>query len=369
VLLAAGRWVYVRTWLQASVVARLGTLGVTPQYSGLYSPSSSGRPVWHGSAYDHIKAGRVVVAVDVAVPFRSDTEPAEVNRLLRQLPYLVDACAQNGPRHSDRSQTADRHFAAAIDGLPLRGVLVRFIQLTGGKTAGVIRRTPTIEYVLLDGRVVPPPEELATICHSPHVKRLTLNNTWLTNEQLGVLADARQLNQLHLAGVYPYSRLAPLGRLPHCELELSPQGITDAELIDHIAPLPNLTWISLAFESPSEDAVASLAQAKRLRWVGLQDTEVGDDAIIPLDDLPLLHGLHVGGTNVTIKGLAHFSRCQSLRWLCVQETVDTVRVRKLLPHLDEVTICGQSRDAAATRQLRKVMAEVRQAAATRAPLP
>jgi hypothetical protein len=365
VLLAAGRWFYVRTWLQAQVVAKLQAFEAKPEYSGRYSPSTRGGPSHHDGA-----SGGVVVGVKVPVPFRSEKDAAEVNRLLAQLPYLVDVCAYGNHRlnhiwpPATRRVLADRQFAAAIRGLDLGGVVIE-TPLTGGETARVIRERATIGNVIFSGHVVPPPAELATISQAPHIKRLSFSHTLLTPEHLNVLASARQLENLFIQGEFPHDQLTPLGQLPQCELKLRVRDISDHDLQHHVATLPNLTWLSLCLESPSADALAALCQARRRRRLGLQDAVVDDNAVAPLADLPAIEGLNLGGTEVTELGLVPLARCKSLQHLDIPGSLDEARVQAALPG---VNVSPFNSPNTAAHEIRKADVLATRAAAAKAEI-
>ena len=338
IALAVGRWVYVRTYLQAHVVTQLKSIEAEAEYCGHYRPAASGGgPTWIGSMHDS-KFGHVVVSVRLHVPFRSDKETEWVIGLLQQLPHLAEVSVDTA-FHSHgtlpEKQQSDRHLAQLIRGLALRGVVIR-TQVAGQQTAEAIRDVPSITTVTFDIGAVPTSEQLATICQARHVERMAFNGGELTAEHLRTLSAAGQLRGLSLRCKYPAEALALLGNLSACELRLSGYRLSDHDLQYCVAPLPNLTELDLILEAPSEEALQALAQARGLKWLQLQDASVDDRSIAPLADLPALEFINVCGTHVTEAGLAPFARCRSLKTLIYSDSLDRQRVRDLLPNVRDL---------------------------------
>ena len=359
ILLAAGRWLYVRTVLQAHVVAKLKAIEAYAEYSG-------------NPALDDSKFGRVVIGVQLGVPFRSDQEAERVVALLQQLPHLAELTAQtdfhsSGSTLAEREQ-ADRHLALAINSLRLRHVTV-CTRLAGQQTAEAIRRQPRIGTVMYQIGATPTEQQLATVCQALHVERLAFHGGQLTSEHLRTLATARQLRNLTLSCRYPFDELPALGKLSLCELTLDGQGVSDRELREFIAPLQNLKQLSLDCEAPSGDALAALVQSSRLRSLTLQYASVGDESVRSLVDLPALQFLNLIGTDVTEAGLAQFARCASLKELGLTATLDRDRVRSSLP--DVALIWERPRpEGMARRAKRKAEADlVRELAAPKMSQP
>jgi hypothetical protein len=366
VLLAAGRWVYVRTWLQARVVEQLQAYEVTPEYSGLYSPSTSDGPSWHGFPGDNVMFHRVVVGVNLHIPFRSKEDAAEVNRLLSQLPYLVDVNVDSGFRRSQPDR-ADHELAAAINGLRIQGLSL-FLELHGGQTARLIRESRYLKVVGFRGDVAFPLDDLKVALGSTTVQRIRFTATRLTAEQVAVLATADHLRELNIQGQLPYSELPTLGQRPDCELKLTVRDISDNDLIHNVAPLQNLTRLNMHMEAPSDEALAALSRAKRLRTLGLQDALIGDSAVSALADLSALEVLYLAGTDVTESGLTHLARCKSLTQLSIPASLDETRVKAALPGV-QVWASETPAHHTKLREQRRAEIQARQATAKGAPLP
>lgn len=104
----------------------------------------------------------------------------------------------------------------------------------------------------------------------PETLRLTLRDSDITDDQLGMLTSLRQLESLHLndtpitdAGV---AHLVNFKKLKW--LELNNTGITDAATV-HLAQLPNLEVLRLRGTLVSDQGVMRLTALKNLREVML----------------------------------------------------------------------------------------------------
>jgi hypothetical protein len=67
------------------------------------------------------------------------------------------------------------------------------------------------------------------------------------------------------------------------------------------------------FKPETQDQLKPLAQLRELRWLSLSDNAVGDDSLVRLSGLVNLEELHLRGTNITSRGLAHLKGLKNLR--------------------------------------------------------
>ncbi len=341
-VLGIGRWVYVRTYLQRQIAQELGGLEAHVQYAWIFEPTLPGHGTWIGN--DSVLPGRVIKVVGLPVPFRSDDEPHRVNQMLRQLPHLVDVRAEVSRfRHDDpnRSDLADHHFAAAIAGLRLRGVMIQ--AELGQESISAICDSSSITAVEFNHYGLPPPEQFQSICSATHVTHIAGQRSLTSKEYVRILASTQHLRFLRLSWYeldesIEHEDLAALGRLPNCDLEVLAQNVSDGDLRDCIAKLPNLTRLQLLFEAPSDDAVAALARTPRLRHLSLQDATVSDEAIIAHADSPSLEQLSVGGTDVSEEAIVQLHRCKTLRWIHAPEKLDFRRLVAALPGVEISTL-------------------------------
>jgi len=317
ILLAAGRWVYVRMILPKYVVAEL-------------------------KASQYVEVGytiKGVVCVELGVPFASDREADRIIKLLHQLPHLAQVKAYtvlNGS--SNIEEEADHQFAAVIDGLRVRSVVVQS-KLAGKQTAGAIAGNQRVTSVTYEA--VPTAQQLATVCQSRHVEELEFRDVELPAENLRSLAAVKHLRKITLACKFPCEELAELGQLQTCDLYLKQTGdfseyrsqISDDDLRNYVAPLPNLVLLDLSGEAPSDEAMNALSQAPRLRWLFLRDARIGDSGVGRLADSPALAVIDLGGTQVTEAGLASLARCKTLRSLAYPHRLDGERIRQSLPNV------------------------------------
>jgi hypothetical protein len=338
VLLAIGRWAYVRTWLQSQIVAELRAIDNTQNFGfhWLFEPNDlKGQGTWYGWKPEQEPPGRVVTSVTLPLPLRSEEQARHVNRLLRQLPHLQDlrlGSAIFGNSLPDRRERADCHFAIAAEGLKVRRVVFCWSDFGFGmRSAQWVRDSRYVEIVEFGNGKVLPLEGFELICEAPHVKDIRISVTALSADHLRILGTAKQLEALSLGGDISLPELEILGTLPQCELHLRVSNVSDSVLRDTIARLPNLTRLSLFLEAPSDDAVAALAKTPCLKSLTLQDTTVSDAAVMALAESPSLESLNLGGTDVSEQAIEHLARCNTLRYLQVSESLNWQRLQRELP--------------------------------------
>jgi hypothetical protein len=376
-VMGIGRWVYVRTYLQSQIVKELRGLDADVQYAWVFQPTLPGHGTWYGN--EMVPPGRVVRVVRLPVPFRTDEDARRANQLLRQLPHLADVTAESsiyGHKLANRAERADRQFTTAIAGLRLRGVLCHTHQLSE-ESISLICNSPSVSAVSFWRESIPSSEQFASICNSTHITYLVVDDGPLTREHMRSLASAEHLRFLRLSWnqLHPsigHEDLAALGRLPNCDLRLSAHNLSDADLRDCIANLPNLTHLHLVFEAPSDDAVAALAKTPRLRFLSLQDATVSDEAIVSLADSKSLEELMVQGTDVSEAALLQLRRCPKLQRLWAPHQLDRQTLQAGLPgvHVSTMdTSVIQAKLRTERRAERRASAEAARAAAREMPPP
>ncbi|MCI0361670.1 MAG: hypothetical protein L0211_24565 [Planctomycetaceae bacterium] len=347
VALTAGRWIYVRTALQAKIVATLKASQVDVSYAWL-----NGERIRR--YVDNPQLGMVVCGVSLPVPMQPGEDARKINALLLQLPHLREVCVRPsvfGTAWPDRWERAGRETSECVSGLRINRIVIQ-IPLQGEGTADWIVDADSIEEVAFENCPPPPLTVWSKICDSSHVTRLSFAGTALSAEHLRLLGNAAQLRDLRLHCEMPIDELVALGGRNSCNLDLRLTNVTEEDLAA-VAKLTNLTSLSLCLESPTEKGVAALAKAARLRVLNLQDAIVSNAAIAAIADSSSLETLVVSGTDVTEDALRPLSRCQSLRQLIIPDSLDLARVRAELPQVREVSTASSSPQAQELRKSKK----------------
>ena len=130
-------------------------------------------------------------------------------------------------------------------------------------------------------------------------------------------------------------------------VDLHATAVTDADLA-RLAALPalrDLEALDLRLTTVGDSAMSSVRRFKKLRFLNLFRTRVGDAGLAALRPLAGLDTLLIGGTRVTDDGLRHLRRFERLSRLSL---FDTGVTDAGLPHLDplrrlEVVLVERSR--------------------------
>jgi hypothetical protein len=164
--------------------------------------------------------------------------------------------------------------------------------------------------------------------------------------KMGLLSYDAGPNYLLLRGPFTdrgMAQLEGLSGLFALNLDASELGITAAGL-SPLVKLPNLGWLAV---DAHDDAMPFIARMPRLRFLGCQDTDAGDDGFVALSEsqsieyiwgrrchnlqtrgfaalarMPALRGLSVSCKNVEDAGLAELPRFPALRELMPMDVPD-----------------------------------------------
>ena len=261
-------------------------------------------------------------------------------RSLRQPPELARA-----RRDRDDAETALTKRGVKFETLGDGSRQVSFINLPNLTNADLelLSNFPELSQVVIlsDGKLTA--TGLRVIESLPRLKKLSLQGQWVDAQCLGIVGNNGGLRSLKLAGV-PISRasLTAIGKLGDLdELELRQMPLTDAGI----------------------DVVAG---KKKLKYLRLDNTDVGAGIALLLKELPDLRELSLSDTAITDQSLAGIDALVNLRSLDLSQTLVTdasIDVLSKLPDLSEIDIEGTAITAAGVEKLKNARPTVQLATA------
>ena len=136
---------------------------------------------------------------------------------------------------------------------------------------------------------------LAFLPHVGHLRRLRLQRTRITDEQLTWLGALVDLEELDLSNTrITGSSLGATARpeTPRASFSLDSTQISDAAL-QELAKLPNLEAVSLANDKITDPGLKQFQSFPALRFLNLNHTRITDDGLSNLVKLTRLRGLNV----------------------------------------------------------------------------
>lgn len=159
------------------------------------------------------------------------------------------------------------------------------------------------------------PHELAPLADLPHLERLYLAATPLTDDGLRYIASLRRLKRISLWNTRISDRgVRHLSGLSSLEvLDIHHTRLTEAAL-QHFRGHPNLRRLMHSIPV-GDDGVQALASMPRLQVEWLRCLEIGDDALRQVARLAPLTKLYIDSRRVTDAGLAHLTRLKRLESL------------------------------------------------------
>ena len=119
------------------------------------------------------------------------------------------------------------------------------------------------------------------------------------------------------------SLLEPLAELPQLKwLSLRRSSVTDQQLIP-LGKVAALSVLDLAESEVGDAGIAHLADLESLRSLDLSETQVSDQGLAALASHHELLTLEMDSTAITDGGLVHLEQLQKLRWLSLNHTAVT----------------------------------------------
>jgi Leucine-rich repeat (LRR) protein len=154
-----------------------------------------------------------------------------------------------------------------------------------------------------------------------HVTAVNLRGTWINDVEMIALA-----------------------RLPHLErLDLSHTRITDEGLL-HLRTAPKIQDLSLYYaELITDQGMAAIQNWKHLRRLNVRGTRISDGTLEIVSRLTQLEALDVAGTQITDHGLDHLLTLTQLRELSLGRSRlsdNAFEVLKMLPTLTYLDLSG-----------------------------
>lgn len=113
-------------------------------------------------------------------------------------------------------------------------------------------------------------------------------------------------------------------------------GDAEMALLEPLAD--QITWLDLGNTQVTDDGIQVIADMPNLARLYLQNTSVGDECLAAMSDLKKLEYLNLYGTQVTDEGLEHLLGCDALETLYLWQTDVTEagvdQLREKLPDLE-----------------------------------
>ena len=138
-----------------------------------------------------------------------------------------------------------------------------------------------------------------------HLHDVSLENSQLTNDDLIVVGQLKQLRGLNLAHRMTDAGLMHLQALSSLQgLKLNASQVTDAGFA-HLVQLSSLELVIVNASQITQTSVGYLGQLPRLRSITVVDSTVTDDDLSRLQAFPLIDTLWLRGAPVSDAGLIH----------------------------------------------------------------
>lgn len=154
----------------------------------------------------------------------------------------------------------------------------------------------------------------------PHTRRLNLDRTVLTDDQLAKLVALAELEELSVGWGVTDAGLAHLKALPRLRyLNLHQKNITDAglQILAHLTQLEDLV---LSRTLITDAGLKHLKGLERLRYLDLSGNEITDAGLGELRSFKSLNALALERARITEKGLVHVKELSNLEYLDLSDT-------------------------------------------------
>jgi Leucine-rich repeat (LRR) protein len=171
---------------------------------------------------------------------------------------------------------------------------------------------------------------------------------WISALGAKVTEDrAGNIVAVDLRGSWVYdSQLIELAKLPHLEkLDLSHTRISDEGMV-YLRPAPEITDLNLYYaEQITDQGISAIKDWKHLKRLNLRGTRISDGALEIVSHLTGLEALDIANTPVTDNGLDSLVTLINLKELSLgrrRESESEVEVLRLLPTLTYLNLGGPS---------------------------
>jgi len=205
--------------------------------------------------------------------------------------------------------------------------------------------------------------ELRFLHHHQNLRELNVYGMPISGEHLSVLPTLPNLEELHCTPEHNVEE--GLKFIGNCKA-LRVLGMENSQIPDDAVPalagLEGLNDLRLS-GNPISSGARVVTHMKQLRHLSLERTLVGDDDLRVIGGLTELESLFIGSPNVTDAGVEHLANCLKLTTLCVESdrvTSDGIRHLSRLPQLESLYITASRVDVrlfenlSTIRQLRRL---------------
>ena len=169
---------------------------------------------------------------------------------------------------------------------------------------------------------------------------------WISGLGAKVSEDrAGNIVAVDLRGSWVYdSQLLDLAKLPHLEkLDLSHTRISDEGML-YLRPAPEITELNLYYaEQITDQGMSAIKDWKHLKRLNLRGTRVSDGTLEIISHLPQLEALDIANAPLTDNGLDSLMTLINLKELSLghrRESDNEVEVLRLLPTLIYLNLSG-----------------------------
>ncbi len=352
-----------QTVLNPGQVKKVGTISVVldpaPQYSGGTDNRGTVVPgTWYVSQtyrFDRVNPG------DWEGELTTGTLTLKVNEAETPVPPIIKGKVLGEQQVGQTQRTQGRAKPVSLTGMDVytrtndAGQIeeVYFLSNVTDETVVLLRSLRQVREVYFEKGPIPV-AILQCLASLPELRRVTLNQKGITDEDAKYLSMLTNLTELNLsgnaltdAGLAHLSGLTKLRYLSisHTSWINSNMRITDdglrhlgamknlrslslnglpisAQGLKHLKECTRLEILEVSGDTFDDEALAVMRVFPRLRSLGLQFTAVSDAGLMHLTNQPGLKSLSLDSTEITDKGMDHVSQLSGLEYL-------DLRVRRL----------------------------------------
>lgn len=188
---------------------------------------------------------------------------------------------------------------------------------------------------------------------------IRIGDSWTgKNKDLAMLLQFDSLTDVSLASAkLNYEALDVIAKIPGVKTLVITKPRAAAHL-ERLADMKSLEYLSLAGAAVPDSVVRQLPVLPRLKTLGLDRTQIGDDALDAVAQQTSLETLWLDGTRVTGAGLKKLAPLTSLKVLRMEEAMQVsgegLDALAMLPSLEHVRLKGTKLSVADMARLAKI---------------
>ncbi len=114
---------------------------------------------------------------------------------------------------------------------------------------------------------------------------------------------------------------ATLADMPHLKRLYIDDSLVTNEGMLGLQRCVAITHLSVSSTDISDEGVRNIAKKRSLRDLNISGTSITDEGLQHLEDMPNLERLYLGGTTITDKGLIHLGKIPGLRVLWISNKI------------------------------------------------